>query len=143
MRQRLLAYGLPAFHSALAFGLFPNLWSIRIVPSGSLVLLPRCATDSRRWGSSTGCDYPALLTRRLLLLRLLFWLAADGRELRAVLRRTLFLELFSFEHFREHFREHPPRRVLLKTERKPTTKRNAGNRVPGAHGKEIEMTHHI
>jgi hypothetical protein len=50
-----------------------------------------------------------------------------SREPRGVLRRTLFSENFSFEHlrehFREHFREHPPRRVLLKTERKPHRRR--------------------
>jgi hypothetical protein len=53
------------------------------------------------------------------------------------------LNFFSFEHFREHFREHPPRRVLLKTQRKPaTTKRSQGSRAPEAHREEeeIEMT---
>src|SRR5918995_853348 len=59
---------------------------------------------------------------------------------------TFFLAIFPFEHFREHyrehFREHPLTRVLLKTERKPTTttKRSPRSRAPGAHRKEFEMT---
>ncbi len=46
---------------------------------------------------------------------------ADGCPSKDAFFLTFFLKFFLFEHYREHYREHPPRRVLLKTERKPAT----------------------